>query len=364
MNMNVRCAWLLLAVACASGSPDKPFRVQLLTANGHIRVVADGSVTIVGGVGWLHGSTFTVACGAQPSCTHWRLRSLKTGKLLSVAVGGEATALADDDTDVAEFLVAKPEDGRTVQLSTAGGWLAVVEGRLTVADAMETATSFELIEVPFIRGANLGSLFIPEKWMVPSFYRGSDATSLCGLVRADPALAARRMSAHLSSFVNARDFAWLADRDFNAVRLPVGWWNALGGFALEAGARFVPRHAEESLAAIDRVFEWSRLHGLRVLLDLHGAVGSQNGADHSGCDDGGIGFGDDGASIEMSLAALSVLAARYGRHPSLFGFTMLNEPAWKVEWDHGRLLGFYERAYTLIRTASSTALVVFNVLYR
>ena len=41
----------------------------------------------------------------------------------------------------------------------------------------------------------------------------------------------------------------------------------------------------------------------------------------------------------------------------------LNEPAWKVEWDHGRLLEYYSQAYGVVRKASASALAVFNVLY-
>ena len=58
-------------------------------------------------------------------------------------------------------------------------------------------------------------------------------------------------------------------------------------------------------------------HGLRVLLDLHGAPGSQNGADHSGCDADGINWGDNRYTVEDSLLAIEALAQRYGRHPSL-----------------------------------------------
>lgn len=91
----------------------------------------------------------------------------------------------------------------------------------------------------------------------------------------------------------------------------------------------------DSLAAIDRVFDLCHTHGLRVLLELHGAPGSQNGADHSGCDDEGIGWGE-GSSVERTLSALSILTSRYGSHPSLLGFEFLNEPAWKV---HRRPIG-------------------------
>jgi len=118
----------------------------------------------------------------------------------------------------------------------------------------------------------------------------------------------------------------------------------------------------ESLTALDRIFEWSRAHGLRVLLDLHGAPGSQNGADHSGCDSDGVGW-RAGETIRVSLQAIGTLAQRYGPYPSLLGIELLNEPGWAVEWAHGELLEYYTRAQAIMRAWAPSALVVFNVLY-
>ena len=146
-----------------------------------------------------------------------------------------------------------------------------------------------LVESAFIRGVNL-NVFVPERWMVPSFYAGTNATSLCDLSRQHPALAAERMHKRLES-VGSADFAWLAEQGFNAVRVPLGWWNVVS----DVGWWWLhyPVGPHESLAVIDRLFEWADAHGLAILLDLHGAPGSQNGADHSGCDLYGIGSGSD-----------------------------------------------------------------------
>ena len=213
--------------------------------------------------------------------------------------------------------------------------------------------------LPFIRGANVGSYFVPERWMAPSFYSGTQASSLCELVRYNRSLADERMRQHLESFVVEEDFAWLAERGFNAVRVPVGYWNAVGA---AGGIPYVPASPSMSFTYLDRLFEWGRKHGLAVLLDLHGAPGSQNGADHSGCDSDGVGWHGD-ASVKLSLAAVETFSRRYAPHPSFLGIELMNEPGWAVEWDHGQLLEYYTRAHALIQAASPSALVVFNVLF-
>jgi len=215
-----------------------------------------------------------------------------------------------------------------------------------------------------IRGVNLGSTFIPEAWQLPSFYAGTGTLCLCKLVQANATEAAVRMRRHLATFVTEDDFAWLAAHGFNAVRVPLGYWNALG--SVGDAIPYVPMDVVESFAVLDQMLDWGSAHGLAVLLDLHGAPGSQNGADHSGCGHefgDGIGWGGE-ESVRRSLAAVGALVGRYGQHDALLGIELLNEPAWAVEWNHGRLLDYYTRALALVRAVNSDILVVFNVLYK
>ena len=213
---------------------------------------------------------------------------------------------------------------------------------------------------PFIRGASLGSLFIPENWMYPSFYAGSGTQTLCELVRRNHSDAIERMERHLSRFVREADFAWLAAQGFNAVRVPLGYWNVFGSAGV--GIPYVPEQPTTSLRALDDIFGWGAQHGIQVFLDLHGAPGSQNGADHSGCDADGINW-LKGPNVDLSLRTVHALARRYGKHKALLGIELLNEPAWAVEWSHGSLLNYYTRALALVRSESPTALVAFNLLF-
>ena len=70
----------------------------------------------------------------------------------------------------------------TVQLQAFGGqWLGLsaedsasaLQATAATASGWET---FEVREVPFWYGVNLGSLFVPENWMAPGVYDGTNAT--------------------------------------------------------------------------------------------------------------------------------------------------------------------------------------------
>ena len=76
---------------------------------------------------------------------------------------------------------------------------------------------------------------------------------------------------HRETFITEADFAWIAEHGLDLVRLPVGHW----------AVREAPPYLS-SVDLLDAAMDWAQTYGLKVLLDLHGATGSQNGRDHSG----------------------------------------------------------------------------------
>jgi glucan 1,3-beta-glucosidase len=228
--------------------------------------------------------------------------------------------------------------------NTLRGALALAAARPGLALAKDLATNAPLPgagvkEVPpwpeKLRGVNLGGWLVLEKWMVPDVFRGSEAPdeySLC-LELGDKAKA--RLDGHRETFITAEDFRWIRDCGLNAVRLPVGYW------ALEA-----PKPYVENWRFIDFALEQSRRNGLKLLLDLHGAPGSQNGWDHSGRS-GPINWPKDPKNIEETLRVLETFAQKYGNHPALCGIEVLNEPRITVPLEI--LQQFYRDAHSRLR---------------
>lgn len=210
----------------------------------------------------------------------------------------------------------------------------------------------------YLRGVNLGSWFIPEFWMV-DFYANSNSSDFCTICRNDRANADARMRTHLDSWISESDFQWLSTQKVNTIRLPVGYWNVIP----DVYGIYVPVNPSESIKYIDKAFDWAEKYGMSVLLDLHGAPGSQNGNDHSGCATGVVGWNTP-KNIDISLQAITKLAQLYGKRSNLLGIELLNEPAWTLEANnHEELVAYYRSSYQAIRKYSSSALVAFNVLY-
>jgi glucan 1,3-beta-glucosidase len=132
--------------------------------------------------------------------------------------------------------------------------------------------------------------------------------------------------------------------------LPDGSW-VFGGEPPYVGA----------IGYVDRAFEWATKYGLQVILDLHGAPGSQNGNDHSGRT-GRRRWGNQD-TIKQTLDVLEKLATRYATSPALAAVEVLNEPSYRL--GRRRLTNFYEQAYSRIRShCDKRVAIIFHDAFR
>ncbi|MCO5549751.1 hypothetical protein L7F22_003224 [Adiantum nelumboides] len=86
--------------------------------------------------------------------------------------------------------------------------------------------------------------------------------------------AGSRLESHWASFITEDDFSQIAAAGLNHVRIPIGYW------ALDKGSSKFYKGSQYSY--LKKAIGWARNHGLKVMIDLHGAPGSQNGFDNSG----------------------------------------------------------------------------------
>lgn len=169
-----------------------------------------------------------------------------------------------------------------------------------------------------IRGVNLGGWLVLEKWMAPSLFDGiaPSAVDERSLFTLGGERAKADVTLFRDTFITKQDFVWL--RQFggiNVVRLPLGFW-CFDKHA--AGTPFLP-----TWSYVDDVFEWAEELGLKVILDFHGAAGSQNGEHHSG-EVGSVRWLDDGYRA-TNLNVLLSWAKRWGRREGLLGLSLGNE---------------------------------------
>ncbi|KAJ9670186.1 hypothetical protein PVL29_026621 [Vitis rotundifolia] len=155
---------------------------------------------------------------------------------------------------------------------------------------------------------------------------------------------------HRNSFITIEDFIFLNRHGINTVRIPVGWWIA---FDPNPPAPFIGG----TLEALDNAFSWAQAYNIRCIIDLHAAPGSQNGMEHSASRDGSTGWPTSASYISQTLDVIDFLASRYGKHPTLLGIELLNEPsAASVSLD--LLVSYYKQGYQIVRKYSSKVYVI------
>lgn len=64
-------------------------------------------------------------------------------------------------------------------------------------------------------------------------------------------------------------------------------------------------------------------------------------------------------NVGQTVDSMGLYAERYGGHPALYGFSLLNEPA---QSDRGVLQDYYKRAYERVRQHSANSYIVINPL--
>lgn len=181
-------------------------------------------------------------------------------------------------------------------------------------------------------GMNLLGWFVPERWL-NRVLAENDSKDLLSLYEAG---LHARMEPHLDRYIQSSDFVRLAEDGYQILRLSLGYWDILGW-----------GHVSDNLQRVQLALDWAESQNLKVLIDLHGAPGSQNGYDHSG-KIGSIGWYTPD-HLKQTLVAIERVMQRFGRHPALWGIQPVNEP---TPIDSNALMDFYERAYQVVRSLS------------
>ncbi|KAL8935915.1 MAG: hypothetical protein Q9216_005197 [Gyalolechia sp. 2 TL-2023] len=199
-----------------------------------------------------------------------------------------------------------------------------------------------------VRGVNLGGWLVLEPWITPSIFGElSTSQTVVDEYTYTKALgkseASSRLSNHWNTWITQEDFNSIAQAGLNHVRIPVGYW----AVAPLDGDPYV----QGQLDHLDNAINWARGAGLKVMLDLHGAPGSQNGFDNSG-KYGSVGW-QQGDTVSQTLTALENLANRYkGDTDVVTAIQLLNEPLGSSLNLDG-VQDFYNQGYQTIRSASS-----------
>jgi len=175
-----------------------------------------------------------------------------------------------------------------------------------------------------VRGVNIGGWLVLEPWITPSMFDATgnsaivDEWTFCLLQSHSTAQAA--LQSHWQTFYSEADFAAIAAAGLNHVRIPIGYW----AFAVGPGEPFI----QGQLPFLQQAVTWAGNNGLKVLVDLHGAPGSQNGFDNSGQRLSFPGWHSNATNVQRTDKIMMTIASMFANNPNVVSaIAPLNEPA-------------------------------------
>ncbi|GAA5827967.1 hypothetical protein JCM5353_002851 [Sporobolomyces roseus] len=178
-----------------------------------------------------------------------------------------------------------------------------------------------------IRGVNLGGWLVTEPWITPSLFVNTgdetivDEYTFCEKLGAKEAK--KRLKAHWDSFYTEADIAEIASYGLNHVRIPIGYW------AFDQVSRPGEPYVSGQYPYLLKAIGWARKHGIKVMVDLHGAPQSQNGFDNSGRR-GAAQWQTSQENVERTLDVVGILSKEFAKPKYADTVTILqalNEPA-------------------------------------
>ncbi|GLT93839.1 hypothetical protein SLE2022_116130 [Rubroshorea leprosula] len=355
---------------------------RVLNQNSRIRAVNLGGWLVT--EGWIKPSLFDGIPNKDfLDGTGLQLKSVTTGKYLCAESGGgtiivaNRTAASGWETFKLWRINEKAFNFRVfgkqfMGLDTKGNGIDMV----AVSDTPGTSETFEILRnsddssLVRIKAPNGFFLQAKSEVLVTADYQGSStwgdddpsvfvmkiSTTLRGEFQVTNGYgidkAPEIMREHWKTFIVEDDFKFISENGLNAVRIPVGWWIA------SDPTPPLP-YVGGSLQALDNAFSWAEKYGVKIIIDLHAAPGSQNGWEHSSSRDGSQDWGQTDDNIQQTVVVIDFLTARFAKSSSLYAVELINEPL-APGASLENMTKYYKAGYEAVRKHSSTAYVVMS----
>ncbi|KAF8481709.1 exo-beta-1,3-glucanase [Russula ochroleuca] len=175
-----------------------------------------------------------------------------------------------------------------------------------------------------VRGVNLGGWLVLEPWITPSLFDGTGNPAIVDewtfAQFQDRSVAKTTLVNHWNTWITEVDFELIAGAGLNHVRIPIGYW----AYQVAPGEPYIQGQHEYLLKAIG----WAGNNGLKVIVDLHGVPGSQNGFDNSGHKMPYPQWQSNATNVDRSNSILNSIASEFSDNPHVVSIIApLNEPA-------------------------------------
>ncbi|KAF8071947.1 glycoside hydrolase family 5 protein [Lyophyllum atratum] len=212
-----------------------------------------------------------------------------------------------------------------------------------------------------IRGVNLGGWLVLEPWITPSVFESTnndavvDEYTLGQHLETQTAL--KILQQHWATWITEDDFAAIKAAGLNHVRIPLGYWSVPLTSSDTQGSTSVAPYTPGAWPYLLRGLNWAKKHSIHVILDIHGAPGSQNGYDNSGHLTSNPAWALNPANVSRTVDTLRYIVQNIGGMIDVI--ELLNEPAGFRGDDWAQAVRqFWLDGYDAVRSAAGNGIKI------
>ncbi|EIW68772.1 hypothetical protein TREMEDRAFT_31815, partial [Tremella mesenterica DSM 1558] len=208
-----------------------------------------------------------------------------------------------------------------------------------------------------MRGVNIGGWLVLEPWITPSIFAHKPSWVVDEWTYGQYMLTQNNtygeIQTHWNTWFQLSELEDIARVGLNTIRIQIGFWSVI---PLQNGEPYL-------IGAYDylkKAVQWASTLNLKVMIDLHGAPGSQNGFDNSGLRGTRQWFANT-TNLDRTLTALQVLTHEFTQEKynnTVLAIELINEPFPYTNDEVQFLQSFYTQAYQAVRTAQQANTVV------
>ncbi|KAK2460353.1 hypothetical protein APHAL10511_007742 [Amanita phalloides] len=226
--------------------------------------------------------------------------------------------------------------------------------------ASPSLTPFPYGQQP-IRGVNLGGWLVLEPWITPSIFEATNNTAIVDEYTLGQYLGANTaqniLQQHWQTWITENDFIAIKAAGLTHVRIPVGYWSVPLTSAYTNTSTTTTPFTAGAWSYLLQGLNWAQKHGIYVILDLHGAPGSQNGYDNSGQRVNNPQWALQPADVQRTLDTIRFMVQNVGGLIDVI--ELLNEAAGfqSPQWP-SVIRQYWQDGYNVVREAAGSGIKV------
>ena len=228
-----------------------------------------------------------------------------------------------------------------------------------------------------LKGVNLGAWLVREDWLNPDHIPAEvlaekkyDGEMVYDKLeeRFGREKAQELLNMFYDNWITEWDLDNIKSLGFNCVRVPFWYRNF---YYDDKGTKILDENGEWDFSRLDWVVEECGKRGLYVILDMHGAVGSQSDAPHAGRAFQGAQLMENSERGEeyrrLTDELWTAIAERFNGNPAVAMYDLLNEPMCDVSC--GELTrrikneAIYTRLYNTVRAVDNDHIIIMEAIW-